>query len=154
MTKTFGPMPGGSRHCRHYSYERGPDGGPRCAVGVNLGDGGDPAMPVEETTPTKACMPIDGGALPAQTCMWREEWSDEERAARHAWLEQSRERMMLVMMQMPGNSIDRKNKPEWGKTGQFPCPACGDGTVRWTRARVNGHLHAGCSTPFCFSVMQ
>lgn len=51
---------------------------------------------------------------------------------------------MLVLGAMP------LDLPE----GSFDCPACGTGKVRFGRARTNGHLHAACSTPQCFAVMQ
>lgn len=63
-------------------------------------------------------------------------------------------RSIVIIEQIPGNSSDRKNKPSWGQSGEFDCPACRVGKVRWARARVNGHLHAACSTQGCFGMIQ
>lgn len=128
-----------SHHCRHYSYERGLQGGPRCARGVDM-------TPLLATQP---CMP-DAKA----PCIFREEYTDEERAAWKAYREESAGRMITIMAQIPGSSRDRKNKPEWGKRGSFPCPGCNAGTVHWARESSNGHLHAACTTRFCFDVME
>jgi len=38
--------------------------------------------------------------------------------------------------------------------GQMPCPACKTGTVAWSRARSNGHVHARCTTPDCAAWME
>jgi hypothetical protein len=136
---SFAPPPKASHHCRHYSYERGMNwSGPKCACEIDL------------TAPkaTEPCMPEGTG------CDWREEHTEEERAAWHKWREERMERMTKILLQIPGSSRDKKNKPEWGKRGEFPCPACEVGTVRWARASINGHLHAACTTDGCFGVME
>lgn len=137
-----------NNHCRHYSYrntgltgfQSGDHGGPRCAVGIDLSDPGAALK----------CMPKPTG----DGCDWREEFTDDERAAWKLWREEGIARMIVIMAQMPGSSRDKKNRPEWGKSGSFPCPACAIGMVRWTRARVNGHVMAACSTPDCFEVIE
>jgi hypothetical protein len=135
-----------THHCRHYSYERGmnwKDAGPRCAAGVDMSD----------PTSVVACMPPDGVTVVTNPCPWREEYTDAERAAWQAWREESMARMVIVMAQMPGSSRDRKGG-RWGESGSFACPACNDGTVKWVRAPNNGHLHAACTTPGCFGVVE
>ncbi|WP_315768308.1 hypothetical protein [Bradyrhizobium sp. SZCCHNR2012] len=124
------PCPRGSRHCRHYSYVR--CDGPRCEAGIDL------------STPAAAspCMPSEHQK--GATCDWREEYTDVEREARQQWLIDAAARATLIVAEIPENS----------GSGRMPCPACGTGTVQWVRARSNGHLHAGCSTTNCFSVMQ
>lgn len=77
------------------------------------------------------------------TCAKREDWTEEERAAWKAWGAHSRDRMLVVFAALPD-----------GPGGTFPCPACGTGAVSYARAKLNGHLHAACSTPHCFAVMQ
>ena len=37
--------------------------------------------------------------------------------------------------------------------GQIPCPCC-TGRVMFSRASVNGHIHAKCSTPGCAAWME
>ncbi|QOZ25340.1 hypothetical protein XH93_18365 [Bradyrhizobium sp. CCBAU 51753] len=94
-------------------------------------------------------------ASPQQVaCDKREEHTDEERAVWEAWRKERMARMLVVLAQIPGSSRDKKNKPEWGKSGEFDCPACKEGKVRWSRASVNGHVRAACTTPDCFGVME
>ena len=118
------------QHCRHYAYKGGlVDGGPRCAAGVdNSGPGG--ALP---------CMPD-----PRAPCPSRQDWSEQERAAWQAWEAEHRQRMVVIMTAIPREGFD----------GRMLCPGCGAGIVRWGRARSNNHLHAACTTPNCFQVMQ
>lgn len=44
--------------------------------------------------------------------------------------------------------------PKDGTSGDFPCPVCGKGTVKWVRVSYNKHLRIGCSTPECIMMMQ
>lgn len=137
---TFNRPPHASHHCRHYSYDAA-GAGPTCAQGIDLSA---PAA-------TMPCMPDSKAAV---ACDLREEHTEEEHAVWKAWRDERLKRMIQVMAKIPGSSRDRKNKPEWGNSGEFPCPACEVGTVRWGRARSNGHLHAGCSTPNCFGIIE
>ncbi len=138
----FSPPLRAAHHCRHYSYEWSETrNGPVCAVGKL---GADEAV-------TK-CMPNPNSLYPP--CGGREEYTAEERAAYDEWRGESIGRFLQILPLIPGDSSDRKNKPEWGKGGEFECPACKVGKVRWARARINGHVHAACSTPFCFQVIQ
>lgn len=145
---TFTRPPHASQHCRHYSYSGSilsDGGGPKCARGVDLSGraaGGQVAV---------ACMPASRAAV---ACELREEHTDEERATWKAWRDERAARMILVLAEIPGSSRDKKNRPEWGKSGEFPCPACEWGTVRWARARSNGHVHAACTTPGCFGIIE
>lgn len=125
------PKPPAAReHCRHYSYQGSlVDGGPRCAAGV---DNSAPGA-------TLPCMPE-----PKATCPAREEWTAEERARWERWEAEHTQRMRVIMTAIPRD----------GFAGNLRCPGCGFGVVRWGRARSNNHLHAACSTPHCFSVMQ
>jgi hypothetical protein len=126
--------PTARRHCRHYDYHFGPGFGPSCRAGVDLGERGD----------VKPCMP----AVIAKdaTCPLREEWTEEERAAWGAWAAHSMARTIVVLAAIPSGPGDTG--------GTIPCPACGTGTVRFSRAPMNRHLHATCSTPHCFSILQ
>lgn len=90
----------------------------------------------------------------AVACNLREEHTEEERATWKAWRDERMLRMITIMAQMPGSSRDKKNKPEWGKRGEFPCPCCDGGTVQWSRASINGHLRSVCSTTDCFGVIE
>lgn len=128
-------------HCRHYAYENtglagwraGNHGGPLCARGVDLRT---------EPGAARACMPPDGATPPP--CPQREEFTAEERAVWRDWVDARVTRAVIIMAAIP----------QAGFTGSLTCPACGIGTVRWSRALNNGHLAADCSTPNCFSVIQ
>lgn len=122
------------QHCRHYGSWGGGilrGGGPTCAMNV----------PLIEPAARNACMPPDSQR--GATCSAREEWTASERAAWKAWSDHHRERMLVIFAAIPD---------DYG--GEIPCPACGTGRVRYARARSNRHLHAACSTPNCFEVMQ
>ncbi len=41
-----------------------------------------------------------------------------------------------------------------GGTGEFPCPSGCGGTLRYSVASVNGHMHGRCSTKGCASWME
>lgn len=41
-----------------------------------------------------------------------------------------------------------------GGRGEMPCPTECGGTLRYSVASVNGHLHASCSTTGCLSWME
>jgi hypothetical protein len=41
-----------------------------------------------------------------------------------------------------------------GGRGELPCPAECGGTLRYSVAAVNGHMHAACSTKGCVSWME
>ncbi len=132
------PLPA-SNHCRHYDYVMGE--GPRCGRGVDLSAPGA----------ARPCMPDSNVAV---ACNLREEHTEAERAAWTAWCNERAGRMILILADIPGSSRDEKNRPEWGKSGEFPCPACEGGKVRWARARSNGHVHAACTTPNCFGIIE
>lgn len=41
-----------------------------------------------------------------------------------------------------------------GVTGRVPCPACDGGTLSYSVAGNNGHIHARCSTAGCVAWME
>ena len=41
-----------------------------------------------------------------------------------------------------------------GKSGKILCPVCTTGTLVFSRAGINGHIHAGCSTDGCVRWME
>lgn len=127
------PAPAGD-HCRHYSFDlqalRSGGAGPCCALGLDLSAPGASTL----------CMPETHRK---GVCGLRQDHGAEERAAWKAWQQQSIERSLRVLAAIPS-----------GPHGEFPCPACGNGTVRFVKAAVNGHLHAACSIPHCFQIIQ
>jgi predicted RNA-binding Zn-ribbon protein involved in translation (DUF1610 family) len=44
--------------------------------------------------------------------------------------------------------------PKDGDKGEFPCPACGIGEIRWLRVGKRRHLRIGCTTPECVMLIQ
>lgn len=121
------------QHCRHYRYVSGlRGGGPSCAVGCDMSAAGA----------WVACMPSD--FKNPSVCAKREDWTDEERARWLAWAEHNKARMIVCMTAIPRDSYD----------GDVQCPACGEGRLRWGLDRSTRRLHAACSTPNCFAVMQ
>ena len=54
------------------------------------------------------------------------------------------------------NGIDQALKliPKEGMSGEFPCPVCKTGTIKWVRVSYNRHIRMGCSTPECVMMMQ
>lgn len=41
-----------------------------------------------------------------------------------------------------------------GGQSELPCPVCTTGTLRYSVANCNGHIHAACTTQRCVSWMQ
>jgi hypothetical protein len=41
-----------------------------------------------------------------------------------------------------------------GTNGTIPCPVCKAGSLGFSRAGYNGHIHAGCTTPDCVAWME
>lgn len=129
----FTPPPRARFHCRRYSYSmdglrsvtgvRFP-GGPRCAIGILIPDGGA----------LKTCCPE-----PSEACVARAEWTDEERAAYTAWGEESRSRLIAAIMALPAPIPLRSG-------GWVKCPNCG-GQIRYDRWERGAELN--CSTPYC-----
>lgn len=124
--------------CRHYGRSKDGQGlfsDMVCDIGVDF---------MKEFGRAHPCLPLAEGET--SPCSKREDWTDEEKAAWKAWSAEHMARMILVAAAFP------ERKP--GQSGQFECPACGVGRVSWATARCNGHLHARCSTPTCFSIIQ
>ena len=47
-----------------------------------------------------------------------------------------------------------KQIPKEGMSGEFPCPICKKGIVKWVRVSYNQHIRMGCSTPECIMLIQ
>lgn len=123
MPFDFTPPPRARFHCKHYSYESGLKGGPRCAVNLLV-----------EGAPVLACMPE-----PREQCPGREDWTDEERAAYAAWGEVRTARLIAAIQALPAAIPLRSG-------GWIDCPNC-DGRIRYDRWHRGAELH--CTTPYC-----
>ena len=87
--------------------------------------------------------------LTGVTCPKRETITREQAEAQ----QQQREKEIAAM------GIARKaivaHVKETGKNaGRIPCPTCQTGTLGYSRASSNGHIHARCSTEGCHAWME
>jgi len=119
-----------TKHCRHYSYDRGEtflSGGPKCALGIDL----------SEPRACNPCMPA-----PIAPCDKRADYTDEERAAWRAYTDHR--------LQMLGDAIKALGNPvACGESRDVACPHC-SGKLTVQRMR-NGHAWLQCSTPGCIA---
>lgn len=128
-----------TKHCRHYSWERGGLmmlGFPKCARGVDLSyrlyDDG-----LKHSPSVEMCMP-DGG-LPRGLCAQREEYKDEERAAWAAFQAECMGRVSAAVDALPA-PIPLNTQ------GKIVCPNCG-GELRFARWHRGAAI--ACETENC-----
>jgi hypothetical protein len=127
MTAVF-ERPLRARHnCRHYSYEPGLQGGPRCAAGVDMsgpGASGPCLLPEHQRG----------------TCEKREEYTDAEREAWSTFRDQAMERL--------GRSVQALPAPiPLNTSGKIACPNCDGGELRYARWHRGAEIQ--CTTPNC-----
>jgi hypothetical protein len=108
-----------------------------CAVGVEYASLGAPRQ--------LPCFSEPGAAV----CAKREVYTKEEADAEEAELNRHLAKTSLVM-----RAIRKKEGERRGVAGELDCPACTTGTVQYSIANCNGHIHARCSTKDCVSFMQ
>jgi hypothetical protein len=126
MSSPIDPPPIAREHCRHYSYDRGSnflDGGPRCALGLDISAPGA----------SRCCWPD-----PAIPCDSRENWSDQEKATWEAWRADRSRRMIAAIAAVP--ALDGC------ATEKVKCPSC-TGTITYIRIPTRAYVE--CSTPHC-----
>ena len=115
-----------SDSCRHYSYERGLEGGPRCALSIDLSAPG-------------AALPCWASSKGESTCPKREEHTDAEK---QAWYDAGRESLLRL-----ANAISALPAPmAVGQTDVVECPNC-VGRVHAVRTTKGAFVE--CSTPNC-----
>jgi hypothetical protein len=51
-------------------------------------------------------------------------------------------------------AIVEHTRGQRGVSGQMKCPCCEGGTLGFSVAGYNGHIHARCSTPGCANWME
>jgi len=51
-------------------------------------------------------------------------------------------------------AIVAKHGKARGVSGEMPCPVCSSGTLHYSIAQANGHIHAACSTATCVRWME
>lgn len=124
--------------CRH----RTPFGSdyPVCKVGVNY----HPFMDDYKN------MPCLGETQEAKDrCPQYSGWTDEELRKREEEITASLKRMGVIR-----KAIVKAVAETGVRGGAMPCPACETGTVHYSQAASNGHVHARCSTPNCAAWME
>lgn len=137
--------------CRHYF---GSGGGSKCKAGVEFYSFNDGKM--EGSALKLPCFGpsgFDERSTPG-TCEKYSPYTDEEIEQRDA---EHREAMLRIgkirnaIVTALGGPWTRQNPK--GGAGTIPCPCC-DGTVHYSRASVNGHIHAQCTTKGCARWME
>lgn len=130
MTKTF-PMPEkAGHHCRHYDYVLGLEGGPTCAIGIDLTKPGS----------SRVCMPLK--AAEEIRCKGREDYTEAERGA---WREATHARTFRTF-----SAIGALPTPiPLDSTGSVNCPNCDGGTLTYSRWERGASIC--CSTENCCS---
>jgi len=64
------------------------------------------------------------------------------------------QRVMTALVAAADDAERRGLKKGNGGYGRIKCPNCPDGTLSYSVASINGHMHGQCSTPHCASWMQ
>lgn len=127
--------------CRHFNgiqHEA-------CRAGVRYRRGGQQAMPcIPKFINGRDVWPCELFALPT-----REE-AEADADKRMASIERT-DRAFSAARQ---DADSRGLKKGHGGAGSLPCPACNAGTLRYSVASYNGHMHGRCSTDGCVSWMQ
>lgn len=130
MLTKFERPPRATKHCRHYSYERGKnylDGGPRCAVGIDLSAPGASFVCMPDKAETRC------------PCPKREEYTEAEREAWQRSVADGMERLGAAVQALP-KAIPLRTG------GNIECPNCG-GSLRYDRWHRGAEIK--CSTEGC-----
>lgn len=128
--------------CRHFNGIQNKV----CKAGIEYRhDGKDTASP---------CIPKFIKGRPAWPCDLFEIMSqqDAEREADERIL--SMERGTKAYCAAKADADSKGYKKGHGGAGSLPCPCCDGGTLRYTVASYNGHMHGRCSTEGCVWWMQ
>ena len=135
-------MSNAARHsCRHFNGIHRP-----CSAGLEY-----PAT-VIGTCIRSAPKP---GALPPRICPQIAPFTAEELAAEERDRECDRGHEQHVKkLNVACAAITKDAKGRRGISGKLPCPVCTTGTLHYSIAGCNGHVHAKCTTPDCIAFMQ
>lgn len=88
------------------------------------------------------------------TCEKRKFLTPEEVEAEVQEIEAATIRLTKGMVACREDAKQRGLKKGNGGTGKIKCPVCDNGTLHYSVAGYNGHMHARCSTEHCLSWMQ
>lgn len=75
--------------------------------------------------------------------------TDEEVAAREREITAS-----IANIEVARDAVVTDAAGKTGISGAMDCPICKTGKLRYSIARSNGHIHAGCTTPKCVRWME
>ena len=123
--------------CKHFSGVQND----RCGAGIAYADFPPGALP---------CLPrFRDRAPPVTTCEKREYPTPEEIAA-----DAAETIAVLGRVDIAYGAIRAKHGKAVGLADTMPCPNLCGGTLRYSIARSNGHVHAACSTAGCCAWME
>lgn len=134
----------GKTWCRHYRSMQNDD----CRIGIRY----DSVRP-EPKEGIKLEMPCWGGELGG--CPKYSGYTPEEIAEQDRKIEENFQRTNIARKAVVARAFElgfiRDSGGRRGKSvrGSLPCPICNLGTLSFSRAACNGHVHAACSTPSC-----
>lgn len=100
------------------------------------------------------CLPPLGGGVCMALCEKRRFPTPAEVEAKEARILKSLSDTMTAraaIVEKIGPYVKRKTP---GATGSIPCPICKTGTLHYSRASFNGHIHAACTTTDCTRWME
>lgn len=115
-----------------------------CAAGISYASMREAKT---ETTPFRfACFQDEAQGLVCDAARWptREEAEARERHV-HERYQQINNARKAIIAHAGGKR---------GVRSQLPCPICKTGTLHYSIAGLNGHVHAGCTTKECVSWME
>jgi hypothetical protein len=125
--------------CRHFNgVQHG-----SCRVGIRYHD--------VEPLP---CLPqLLNGRTPALCAQFSAITPGEARAEAEQWAE-AVQRCVIGRSAASDHAKERGFGRGHGGVGEVPCPVCGAGTIRYSVAGYNGHMHGRCTTKGCVSWME
>lgn len=133
--------------CRHYAT---PGGSEVCAAGIDrtkFNEGRREGYLLK--VPCFGPDGFDGRSMPGGVCESYSPLTEDEIRA-----EEERIDSHIAALRTVQKAIREKCASEGVWQGSVPCALCQVGTVRFSMARVNGHVHGKCSTPGCLAWMQ
>lgn len=101
----------------------------------------------------RPCFP-DRGQTPPGGCELAEYPTAEELAAEDAAFAKRIEQLGTARKAIVEHLGGPWKRGMPGAVGEIPCPVCKNGTLRFSRAGYNGHIHAGCTTAGCARWME
>lgn len=125
-----------------------------CKAGVNFrAHVGGPELGWVTRLP---CVPLmsTGKAEDVVPCEQRDVWTREEAERNIDAHERAIERFFSAHKAAKADAKVKGFRKGHAGAGELPCPVCDGGTLRYTVAAYNGHMHGRCSTANCVSWME